>query len=834
LAKEIRCSFSNMKIRFVASILLFFGGLCDADTPGFPKGTNLSSIVVISENALGNTAQRVMVATLQGLVARRSPNQIYITGSSAGYNLWPGHLKAVYGISYTTSSNPWSLVNQYRHLVDGYILYSATGNSNSVNAATSLAGPLNGIAIDSSIEATVRSQGITNRLVDLRGRDEAWVWTNYNAILSRSIFVEQTESISANLRDYAVLAGAFTFYDGNSNFRKFILGQAASDAACLGWGDSSSGEDIPVTLCSSNGLYTVGSDWALNLSTLSSIRDDTISQRALQTKSLPAETNVHYVTFVITDGDNVQWNVGDLAGYYSHAARGSFNMGWSISPALADLAPSVLRWYYDNASNTPNRDVFTAGTSGMGYFYPSKYPGTELDIHAEKLNSFMGRADIDIVHVNDFYSVSRLDLWNKYLSQPNIQGLFYLEYSRYNFWGGSVFFSTNGRPIISARNLLWGGVEEPAAVTASINSYPRDPSGPGGYTLVEVHVWTKTLADVQSVVAALSPDVRVVTPDVFAKLVRNNVGRKLSYDFVSNLQGWTSMQGSDPGTTAAWTGSQGNPNGALSLRSGSTESSFSWRQIILPQNAASLRFDTRAHHDGSMRVLLVPVSGTATVLLDWEKLAVTNVWVSRTASLTNYAGQTVFLYFQQQNGGLGNDGTRYVDNVGVLTDGPPVYKPDAPRLLTAVGGNTVNLTWRDNSPDETGFHIDRAEGDNGAWLQIGTVAYDVERFTDSNVKAGTNYAYRIRSFNLAGAGNSSNARTVSTPRRPVITPLQAGDSLILNWPSWASGFLLHSASDLGTGAAWSPVSGSATNPEGAIYISVPTSAHTQFFRLQTP
>jgi hypothetical protein len=281
--------------------------------------------------------------------------------------------------------------------------------------------------VDAGIEATVRSYGITNRLLDVRTRDEAWVWTNYNAMFSRSMLVEQKETISNNLRDYAAMAGLFTFFDGNSSFCKFVLSQMQTDGAVLGTWDSSQGEDTGVRISSSNGVYMVGSDWALNLSTLSGIRDSTIYQRACANAAPSLETNVHYVTFMTTDGDNVQWNLGDMAGYFNHHARGSFNMGWSISPTLADLAPSVLRWYFDSASNGPHRDVFVTGTSGLGYFYPSLYPPATLDLHLGKLNDFMDRADLGIAYVNDFGSFGRLDLWNKYLAQPNIAGLFYVE-----------------------------------------------------------------------------------------------------------------------------------------------------------------------------------------------------------------------------------------------------------------------------------------------------------------------------------------------------------------------------------------------------------------------
>src|SRR4051812_7267631 len=65
-------------------ILLTCIGVTNSTASVFPRGTNLTSLVVIKENDLGSTAEGVMIATLQGVVAKQSGNQIYIVGSSAG------------------------------------------------------------------------------------------------------------------------------------------------------------------------------------------------------------------------------------------------------------------------------------------------------------------------------------------------------------------------------------------------------------------------------------------------------------------------------------------------------------------------------------------------------------------------------------------------------------------------------------------------------------------------------------------------------------------------------------------------------------------------------
>jgi hypothetical protein len=126
------------------------------DSGVFPRATNVTSLVVITDASLGTSAQKVLIATLQGLAARRSAQQVYIDGGS-GYSTWYRHLNSAYGIPYTTASSAWTILNQFKGLVSGYVLYDKSANSNSLDAANSLCGPLNAVAVDASIESTVRS-----------------------------------------------------------------------------------------------------------------------------------------------------------------------------------------------------------------------------------------------------------------------------------------------------------------------------------------------------------------------------------------------------------------------------------------------------------------------------------------------------------------------------------------------------------------------------------------------------------------------------------------------------------------------------------------------------
>ena len=54
----------------------------------------------------------------------------------------------------------------------------------------------------------------------------------------------------------------------------------------------------------------------------------------------------------MTDGDNVQWLLGPFASstsWFGSPDRGKVNLGWTVSPAMAEIAPNVLQYFYDHA-----------------------------------------------------------------------------------------------------------------------------------------------------------------------------------------------------------------------------------------------------------------------------------------------------------------------------------------------------------------------------------------------------------------------------------------------------------------------------------------------------
>lgn len=147
--------------------------------------------------------------------------------------------------------------------------------------------------------------------------------------------------------------------------------------------------------------------------------------------------------------------------------------------------------------------------------------------------------------------------------------------------------------------------------------------------------------------------------------VEVTAGGTLAWEFSNDLEGWSPMGSAiqldrEGGVVKLdGVGDPGVPNASIS------------RTIVLPATASTLRFRTSAHDrdgaDAALRVRL-ETNGQSTTLLDWEVLAGAEdvfLWHDRNVSLAPFAGQTVTLFFEQDDDGEGSHEQRYLDFIRI-------------------------------------------------------------------------------------------------------------------------------------------------------------------------
>ncbi|HEX4945354.1 MAG TPA: glycoside hydrolase family 44 protein [Blastocatellia bacterium] len=94
--------------------------------------------------------------------------------------------------------------------------------------------------------------------------------------------------------------------------------------------------------------------------------------------------------------------------------------------------------------------------------------------------------------------------------------------------------------------------------------------------------------------------------------------------------------------------------------------------------------------------------------------------------------------------------------------------PVAPSNLTAtaVSRAQINLSWKDNASNETGFKIERCTGSGCTnFAQIATVGAGVTNYGNTGLSRNTTYTYRVRAYNANGNSAYSNTVSARTPNR---------------------------------------------------------------------
>ncbi|MGC6487946.1 MAG: fibronectin type III domain-containing protein, partial [Planctomycetota bacterium] len=125
-------------------------------------------------------------------------------------------------------------------------------------------------------------------------------------------------------------------------------------------------------------------------------------------------------------------------------------------------------------------------------------------------------------------------------------------------------------------------------------------------------------------------------------------------------------------------------------------------------------------------------------------------------------------------------------NLEVTVPAPPPAAPTG-LVATAGGATTVQLTWNDNSTNETGFVLERTTG-VGSFAPVATLGANVTSFVDSGLLPGLVYTYRVAASSPAGMSSYSNAASAATAQ--LLTPTAptaltatsiAADAVALAW-----------------------------------------------------
>jgi hypothetical protein len=150
----------------------------------------------------------------------------------------------------------------------------------------------------------------------------------------------------------------------------------------------------------------------------------------------------------------------------------------------------------------------------------------------------------------------------------------------------------------------------------------------------------------------------------------------------------------------------------------------------------------------------------------WTQIATTSAGVNTYQDLGRSPSTTYFYRVRSYNGA----GDSLYSNVDDATTPAAPQAPAAPSGLaaSAASSSQINLSWTDESNDETGFKIERSLNGIDGWSQIGTTLAGATAFQDTGRAPSTTYHYRVRAYNAGGDSDYSNNATATT--QPSSTP----------------------------------------------------------------
>jgi hypothetical protein len=368
---------------------------------------------------------QLTITTLAGLINRPQPRIYLLVNPQDDFWLHTAlaHVQQTISSAKNDDVLP-SLLTKYHDSVQGMILYNPAF-PDSINIATTLAGQRDGIIVSPTQAKALQTPFKLASLFDLnqfqwKTRYQAYKWAADNLLSASNArliagldpggTLASSDPGHIPLRSFLVATRTFVYWldardilpditdllSSEHQLMEQILSECAAGSAHLGWFIN---EQSGVSLTSKAAITVLASDYFSNLEVFAAVAASTPLPAP---KSTPggqtAQSDKVYVSFTMSDGDNLQYSELRMQQLWSDSARGSIPIGWTISPVLMQAAPSLVAYY---ASTATANDELLAGPSGAGYIYPSLWPTKNLPAFLELTGQLMQQMNLSVLEILD-------------------------------------------------------------------------------------------------------------------------------------------------------------------------------------------------------------------------------------------------------------------------------------------------------------------------------------------------------------------------------------------------------------------------------------------------
>ena len=493
-----------------------------------PRPSVLPSTLYVA-NVSGLTVdEQLMFAALEGIVNRRGP-RIYLEGEVSDTTSATWLSDGVVPMP-TETVRPYDLLTRFASSVRGLVVWDPHLSADTQNVATTIAGRENLLPVSPALVASLKAAPYNLRVrVDLRrehfaSRAQAYDWALARFGWPRTRVLAWLSGDRNGLRDLLVACHGFVFQadpELDSGLVQRILDTYPSETPVFGYPclDDRIYKSTTVPACepfgvgeiSRSGKFLIPTDLAVNLSVHAAFpatAESPVWDDHVQTPD-PTKT---YVTFVISDGDNVGYNEEYLQGtQWTDPAHGSIPMGISMSPWLGVYAPRIYAHYVQGM--TAN-DALVAGPSGAGYVYPGFDP--DLGSYLAQTSNLLGLDGLKAVWILDngyAYSPSPLVV-DRYVTALHPSGIF-ADYFGWAVPNPPATSFDGGVPVVHA---VWGSciADTLGRIQLAAASYPTRPA----FVFVALDTWTMGFSSAKQVMTQLGPGYVAVRPDRFIGLLK--------------------------------------------------------------------------------------------------------------------------------------------------------------------------------------------------------------------------------------------------------------------------------------------------------------------------
>ena len=376
--------------------------------PTFPSGSG--TIDAIPANLVSDDEQ-VTITCLQGIVnAKETRLALYVDNVEKWARNYGFKAKRV-----TNKKGVYDIVNKYADEIDGVVLYSAAQKkrtSDIVNLACTVAAINHAIPMTESDYKEWTKNGVDLPVVEdltaynFKSRLEVYqtLYDDYWDECEKRILIVQSPG-NEQLRDLgracrlATMSCTSTDKQELDLMKKFMRDMEPGESILIGWNGQ---ERELMTAAASCGLSCVPADFFSAPSLFAQDLDVVVNL----VPDMPVLENKIYIAFYFSDGDNIQYCMNAMREYYdnSSSARGKVAVNWTISPALVDIAPDMMNYYYSRATEN---DCFVCGPSGMGYTMPMNTWGPNVGDNFK----------------NEDYFTAYVNMTNRYLQKSGLRAV---------------------------------------------------------------------------------------------------------------------------------------------------------------------------------------------------------------------------------------------------------------------------------------------------------------------------------------------------------------------------------------------------------------------------